>query len=157
MRLSFLLGGIVLGLVVPATGEEAWRPFASAAPEMVPRLETLVDWCNGHRLYRERAEIQEAILAFDPDPARARKGLGYRRGRDGAWERRESWRRPRTTREEHHAEFRERRSAILLAFVDTTLSDLLGRKPGMENESGRSPRSPPCFPSVPRSGGSAAR
>ena len=61
------VGPLVLLVLLPlgtAAAAEPWRPFAEAAPRMVPELTKLAAWCAEEKLNRERSEVFEAILVY---------------------------------------------------------------------------------------------
>ena len=56
------------------------------AQELIERLEDYGDWCRSRKLHLERSKVMESLLDYAPDHAAARRLLGFRKGRDGAWE-----------------------------------------------------------------------
>ncbi len=56
-----------------------------ARADLLAGLEKHAKWCGSARLFLERDEVWRRILEVDPDHEKARKGLGYRRNRDGTW------------------------------------------------------------------------
>jgi hypothetical protein len=123
MSRTGILVAVLLLLASGASRAGPGDPFAEARERMVPGLLDLADWCRGEGLKRERARVLEAVLVFDPDHARARRELGYRR-REGGWERRPGWREPRKTRIDGLADYLDRREALLGPFVGEVLSAL---------------------------------
>lgn len=89
--------------------EGALGPIAEL---VVPELVALAEWCEGEKLLASRLAAYEAVLVWRPDHADARRILGFRKGKGGAWERSrpEAARRDRTGLE---AELAARRGAIV--------------------------------------------
>lgn len=54
---------------------------------VVQELEALCEECHEKKAYRVRDRLYEGLLHYAPDHPRARKVLGYRRGKEGEWER----------------------------------------------------------------------
>ncbi len=82
LLLSVLLAGVAAPLRADGGGAAAdWDASRAAAVE---KLETLAKRANGRRLFRSRDAVYEELLAFDPDHAKARSWLKYKR-REGEW------------------------------------------------------------------------
>ena len=88
----------ILALGGAATGRaeeppETFETRIKAANEaLAKRLGDLAEWCGGAKLLGERDAIAQDVLRLDPDDAKARTWLKFRRGPGGAWTRDEGWR-----------------------------------------------------------------
>lgn len=86
---SFTTGLRVLALLVltsaihRADGYEEFRE--QALDGLVESLHGYAEWCAKEKLYAERDTTWRLVLEFDTDDAVARKGLGYKREKDGSW------------------------------------------------------------------------
>ena len=78
-----LVAGLLAGARVQ---DEDWQELrAREVQELVEGLAGFAAWCGESKLYGQRAETYRLILGFDPDHEEARRGLGHKRGPDGAW------------------------------------------------------------------------
>ena len=93
---------------------------AASANELVDGLEDLAAWAGQKRLGARKDELWATIVYFDPDHERARKELGWRRDRAGAWQQGDH--RPGRDRSERHVgELLERRAALVAAYRELLL------------------------------------
>ncbi len=104
----------------PAPGEleDARR---AARERLVLRLTELADWCSKKKLYASRSGVFEALIHFDPDHTEARRGLGYKRGRDGEWIPPKKSKEPRDWDKAAAREFPERRTALVVEYREEML------------------------------------
>jgi hypothetical protein len=64
----------------------AGDPLAPARKVVVAKLEALATWCDGNKMPGERDRTFRRILVFDPDHARSRAGLHFKRAsRTAPW------------------------------------------------------------------------
>ena len=87
---TLLLACLPLALPVPtASGPRDGYDTARerAVGELAAALSEHAAWCQKSRLYGECDRVWGAVLAWDPDHAEARKALGYKRDKSGAWTR----------------------------------------------------------------------
>ena len=63
-------------------------PSAHAKETLTLKLEALAKWCTDNKLFGARQEVYRALLVLDPDHAGARKGLRFKRKKNGEWYRR---------------------------------------------------------------------
>lgn len=73
------------GIADGVTDEEIEAVRAEARDDLLAGLEEHAAWCKTAKLYLERDKAYRRILALDSDHDTARRGLGYRRERDGSW------------------------------------------------------------------------
>lgn len=91
---TLILRGLTLALAAglacaDASAQDAvlLQRRAAARSALVERLEDFASWCNANKLYLDRNRAFGIILRFDPEHARAHRGLGHRRTR-------QEWREP---------------------------------------------------------------
>ncbi len=82
-----LLGG--------AHGQSFDTRYREVASEMARVAGELAFWCQSNNLLAERDRLYRGALLWDPDDARARRSLGFKKQRDGTWK---EPRRPRKSR-----------------------------------------------------------
>ena len=104
---------------VPGELEEARQ---AARERLVLKLGELSEWCTKKKLYACRVGVFEALVHFDPDHTEARRGLGYKRGRDGEWLPPKKQKEPRDWDKSAAREFPERRSALVVEYREEMLA-----------------------------------
>jgi len=60
--------------------------LAALRAEFVEAVGELVAFAQKKKLYLHRDQLHATILVIDPDNAKSRRALGYKRGKDGGWE-----------------------------------------------------------------------
>jgi hypothetical protein len=94
--------------------EEIEEVRAEARHNLLGALEEHAAWCKSVKLYLERDLSYRRILTLDPDHETARRGLGYRRERDGSWrEPSSTHREPKNYTPKKVAKARERFAEVL--------------------------------------------
>jgi hypothetical protein len=91
---------------------------AEAVKAIKAALTELAAWCESKKLDRERARTLELILVFDENDAAAREGLGYSKGKAGAWERGPKWKEPSNRDNESLGDFKKKRAEVGGVFLD---------------------------------------
>src|SRR5262245_59749140 len=88
---------------------------AKAFEEFRAPLEKLGSWCGDFEQWLERARVADVLLAFDPDDAKARDWLGFKRQKNGSWKP-GPWKNYADGRPEAQAEFAKRRAEVAVPF-----------------------------------------
>ncbi|HJP03213.1 MAG TPA: hypothetical protein QF764_15730 [Planctomycetota bacterium] len=119
--LAATLGIGLSGSEASAQVEEFEAAHADAVGELVGGLEELAGWCTRKKLYGARAGVWRSVLGFDDGHEQARRGLGYKRNRDGEWVAPRKPRVPRDFDKRALEEFPARHLKVALAFRDRVL------------------------------------
>ena len=119
--LAAILGIGLSGSEASAQVEEFEAAHADAVGELVGGLEELAGWCTRKKLYGARAGVWRSVLGFDDGHEQARRGLGYKRNRDGEWVAPRKPRVPRDFDKRALEEFPARHLKVALAFRDRVL------------------------------------
>jgi hypothetical protein len=109
------------GAIVRSTPGELEEARHAARERLVVRLTDLADWCTKKKLYASRVGVYDSLLHFDPDHTEARRGLGYKRGRDGEWLPPKKAKSPRDWDKSAAREFPERRTALVVEYREEML------------------------------------
>lgn len=81
-------------VAVLAPPDELDAELAKLRTLLVTEVEALATEAHGRKLYLQRDRVYAGLIELEPDHAVARRALGFRRDRSGAWEQR-SYREPR--------------------------------------------------------------
>jgi hypothetical protein len=103
---------------------------AKARRELVTRLESIATWCNEKSLHGERDRTFRRILLIDPDHARSRAGLKFKREKKGSpWVQMPDYKEPPDWNKGFLAEAAKRRLDAAVAFRVAALAalDVAGR------------------------------
>ncbi|TDJ68529.1 MAG: hypothetical protein E2O39_13065 [Planctomycetota bacterium] len=104
-----------------------------AGRELVAPLESLVEWCQANRLYRERDRVYGAIVSLAPEHRAARRALRHHRLR-GEWVPSEAYRVPRNRTPEKLPEFNESYDAVVGGYRGTVLRILFEERKHLRPE-----------------------
>ena len=90
-----LAAALCLGTTAARSGDEPMDDAAAesslaaeaqkAFGDVRPKLEALAQWCEEQKLFIERSTVAESILGLDPENAKARAWLKWKRQKDGTW------------------------------------------------------------------------
>lgn len=93
----------------------------AARGRLIANLEELAAWCGKKKLYASRVGVYESLLHFDAEHTEALRGLGYKRGRDGAWTPPKKPKTPKDWDKSAARAFPEKRSEVVLEYRDEML------------------------------------
>ncbi len=103
-------------------GPPAAARLAAVKAGVVAALTDLAEWCPGAKLWGRRDAVAAEILSIDPDHAKARGWLKYKRGAGGSWVQDAGF---RPAQDVSNAallpDFRRKRAAIGASFVESAL------------------------------------
>jgi hypothetical protein len=127
--LTCLIGVLVIEVVAAQAPAPGSRPkkqradpvaegHAAALKALVGDLQDLAALAERQKLDRERAQVLELVLVFEPDNAAVREALGWVKSKGGAWERSPKWREPGNRDVESLGDFRKKRAEVGGAFLD---------------------------------------
>lgn len=85
MKRWFGLVAALLALAVTTAAQGFEVAFQAARDELARGLDEHAGWCNKKKLYLERQTAYELLLTVDPEHEEARRILGFKRDKDGAW------------------------------------------------------------------------
>ncbi len=124
---------LVLGAARPASAAESYASAnAALQTELAAELEALGAWCVKRQLFLARNACAETILTFDPDHAKARMWLRYKRAKDGSWTRKSPFKPPVNRKPQSLPEYATRRAAILNAIRPKVLAAIRNASPALD-------------------------
>ncbi|MDP6537968.1 MAG: hypothetical protein QF410_00320 [Planctomycetota bacterium] len=141
LALPAVMAALVWGSpAATAQSEEFERGHAAATVELIGALEEVAAWCTKKKLFASRAGLYRSILEFDDDHEQARRGLGYKRDREGAWVAPRKPRVPRDFDKRALEEFPSRRREVVAAFRNRVLELLAEHEEELDVARARSVR-----------------
>jgi hypothetical protein len=132
--------GLVLAcsLSSPARADAVADGVTTAKKALVSQLESLATWCDGSKLAGERDRTFRLILTFEPDHARARAGLKYKRANaKSPWVQAADYREPPDWNKGLLAEAAKRRGDVAKKWLEAgrrSLDDASGPKAAAARE-----------------------
>ena len=125
-----MLSALLLG-ASPSYAGDVVADKARIDARFLSRLDTLVESANGLRLYATRGRLFSIVLRLDPENARARTMLGWKRaGKE--WVRLEGWKEPHDWSVDAKPAFDAKLSEQLAWYRDQILALLEGAEPGLD-------------------------
>lgn len=117
--IPFLVTGAWLAMAAPdAAAQEFAAVRAAAIAETVPKLESLADWAQKSKLFRDSVRTWDLILKLHPEHSKARGILRYSRQLDGSWKQSADFKEPVNTSADHATEFQIKRAGIVDPFCE---------------------------------------
>jgi hypothetical protein len=116
-RLVLLAATVLTAIPAGAAPPPPEGPLGPPRRALVAKLEALATWCDGNRLPGERDRVFRRILTLDPDHARARAGLKYKRAdKASPWTQASEYSEPADGNKGQLAEAKKRRAEAAKAF-----------------------------------------
>jgi hypothetical protein len=98
---------------------------AAARDDLVKELELLAEWCKSKKVFACRAEVYNIMLHFDAENDMAKRGLGFKKQRDGSWKLDKRRKDPKNYNKDAAEEFPAKRSTLTQTYKNRMLA-LLG-------------------------------
>lgn len=133
LPLLALVAVVLGGAPRPALAENATEAERALRAELAASYAELGAWCVKKQLFLARDELAAVILSIEPEHAKARGWLKYRKGKDGTWARRTPYKAPKNRKPRHLPEYEQRKQAIADALRPRVIATIRDAQPAFSH------------------------